>query len=186
MVTLVDLWLPILVSAAAVFVVSTIVHMVLPYHRGDWKEIPSEAEVMDALRRYSIPPGDYMVPCAGSPSAMNSPAFKEKRTRGPVFTATFIKSGPVSMGPQLAQWFIFCLVVSIFSAYVVGRAAGPGTEYLVVFRFSGTTAFIAYAVAQWGDTIWYRRSVMTTIKHTFDGLLYGCVTAAVFGALWPE
>ena len=186
MVALVDLWLPILVSAAAVFVVSSIVHMVLPYHRTDWKEIPSEAEVMDALRRFSIPPGDYMVPRAGSPSAINSPAFKEKRTRGPVFTATFTRSGPPAMGAQLVKWFLFCAVVSVFSAYVVGRAAGPGTEYLVVFRFSGTTAFIAYTVSHWADTIWYGRSVTTTIKNTFDGLVYGCVTAAVFGALWPE
>jgi len=69
---------------------------------------------------------------------------------------------------------------------VTGRAAGPGTEYLVIFRFAGTTAFIAYSVAQWSDTIWFRRSWSRTVKNTLDGLMYGLLTAGVFGWLWPD
>ena len=186
MVPILDLWLPIVVSAVFVFVASSIIHMVLGYHRSDFKQLPSESEVMDALRRFSIPPGEYVVPHPGGPQGLKSPAYKEKLVRGPVFFATVMKSGPLTMGSQLAQWFLFCVVVGVLSAYVAGRAAGPGTEYLVIFRFAGTTAFIAYAVAQWSDTIWYKRSWVTTAKNTFDGLMYSLLTGGAFGWLWPE
>jgi len=186
MVPILDLWLPILVSAALIFVVSAIVHMMLPYHKNDFRQMPSEGEVMEALRKFGIPPGDYVVPFAGSHDGIKSPAYKEKLVRGPVLTATVMKSGPITMGPQLMQWFVFCVVVSVLAAYVTGRAAGPGTEYLVIFRFAGTTAFIAYSAAQWSDTIWFKRSWSRTVKNTVDGLMYGLLTAGVFGWLWPE
>jgi hypothetical protein len=186
MVPILDLWQPILVSAVVVFIASSIAHMVLPYHRTDFKQMPSESEVMEGLRKFGIPPGDYMVPHPGGPQGMKSPAYQEKLVRGPVLSATVMKSGPLTLGSQLTQWFMFCLVVGVLAAYVTGRAAGPGTEYLVIFRFSGTTAFIAYSVAQWSDTIWFKRSWMTTIKNTFDGLVYAMLTAGIFGWLWPE
>ena len=40
MVPLVDLWLPILLSAVLVFVASSILHMVIPIHRGDFGKLP--------------------------------------------------------------------------------------------------------------------------------------------------
>src|SRR5262249_36946718 len=61
------LWLPILVAAVIVFVLSAIVHMMLPYHKSDFSKLPSEDAAMDALRPFNIPPGDYMVPCATGP-----------------------------------------------------------------------------------------------------------------------
>ena len=67
MVAVISLWLPILVAAAIVFVVSSIIHMVLPYHRSDFAKVPSEDEVMESLRNYDLKPGDYVIPCAGSP-----------------------------------------------------------------------------------------------------------------------
>ncbi len=38
MVSLMSLWIPILVSAVIVFVLSSIIHMVLPYHRTDLRK----------------------------------------------------------------------------------------------------------------------------------------------------
>ena len=61
MVSVMSLWLPIVVSAVLVFVVSSIIHMVLRYHRGDWRAMPNEDGVMEAVRRFGIPPGDYLV-----------------------------------------------------------------------------------------------------------------------------
>jgi hypothetical protein len=72
------------------------------------------------------------------------------------------------------------------AAYITGRTLGPGANYLDVFRFAGTTAFIAYAVAQWSDSIWYHRAWSTTLKNTFDGFVYALLTAGMFGWLWPE
>ena len=68
MVPLTSLWAPIVLAAVVVFLVSSIIHMVLPYHRTDFGCLPAEDDVMDALRRFKIPPGDYLVPCAGTPS----------------------------------------------------------------------------------------------------------------------
>ena len=186
MVPLTALWLPIVVAAAIVFVASSILHMVLPIHRSDYKRLPAEDDVMAALRRFKIPPGDYLVPCAGSPKAMNDPAFIDKMVKGPVMFATVMPSGRPAMAAQLAQWFVYCLVVGVFAAYIAGRALGPDAQYLAVFRFAGATAFLGYSLALWQNTIWYKRNWVVTLKSTVDGLLYGLLTAGTFGWLWPR
>jgi len=62
MVSIVSLWLPILLSAVAVFLVSSVIHMVFQYHKNDFVKLPSEDEVMDDLRKANIPPGEYHFP----------------------------------------------------------------------------------------------------------------------------
>jgi len=74
----------------------------------------------------------------------------------------------------------------VLVAYITGRALPEGAPYLEVFRFAGATAFIAYAVALWQDSIWYKRKWSTTVKNSLDGLLYGMFTAGIFGWLWPK
>jgi hypothetical protein len=185
MVPIVSLWLPILLSAVFVFIASSIIHMLLPVHAGDYRKLPSEDAVMDSLRKFNIPPGDYLVPRAGSMKELGDPAFVEKMTRGPVAMMTVMPSGRPSMGPQLAGWFVYCVGVSVFAAYIAGRALGPDAHYLAVFRFAGATAFIGYSLALWQNTIWYKRSWVSTLKSNVDGLVYGLLTAGTFGWLWP-
>lgn len=186
MTPITSLLLPILLSAVAVFVVSSLIHMVLRYHRNDFRAVPNEDATMNALRPLNIPPGEYVVPYAGDPSRMKDPEFLAKWERGPVALFTIFPTGKISMGPQLVKWFLYSVVVSYIAAYIGGRALGPGADYLDVFRFVGSTAFNCYAVALWQQSIWYRRAWSTTLKNTFDGLLYGLVTAGVFGWLWPN
>ena len=186
MVPVMSLWVPILLSAVIVFVASSVIHMLLPIHKSDFRKLPDEDGVMDALRKAGVGPGDYMFPHAGSMADLKSPAFTEKRTRGPVASMTVMESGPVSMGPSLAQWFLYCVVVGVFAAYVAGRALEPGAHYLRVFRFAGVTAFVGYSLALWQNTIWYKRAWTTTLKSNVDGLVYGLLTAGTFGWLWPK
>jgi hypothetical protein len=186
MLSLLSLWLPILISAVVVFVASSVVHMVLKYHANDFHAVPAEHEVMEALRRFGIPPGEYMMPRAGSMADMKSPAFQEKLARGPVALLTVIKNGPFEMGPRLLHWFIYCLFMSVFAAYITNLAVGPGTEYRVVFRIASCAAFMCYGLALWQNTIWYNRSWVTTLKSTIDALIYGFLTGGVFGWLWPS
>ena len=47
---LADLWLPIVLSAVLVFVVSSILHMVIPIHKGDYKKLPGEDQVLESMR----------------------------------------------------------------------------------------------------------------------------------------
>ena len=62
MTSLSALAIPILLSAVLVFVASSIIHMLLPWHHNDYPKLPNEDGVRDALRPLAIPPGDYMVP----------------------------------------------------------------------------------------------------------------------------
>jgi hypothetical protein len=181
-----SLWLPILVSAVFVFIASSIIHMVLGYHRADYNKVPAEDQFMDAVRGFNLAAKDYIVPCPEGAGAMKDPAFLEKAKRGPRLMMTVFPQGPMGMGAQLAQWFVYCIVVSIFAGYVAGRAVGTGGEYLQVFRFAGVTAFISYSMALWQSVIWYRRSIGTTLRTTFDGLIYALLTAGAFGWLWPR
>ncbi|MBI1796957.1 MAG: hypothetical protein HY076_05845 [Candidatus Eisenbacteria bacterium] len=186
MVQLHLLWLPMLLSAVFVFVASSIIHMMLGYHAADYRHVPAEDDVMEALRKFNIPPGDYMVPRPESMKAMKDPAFMEKFKKGPRFMMTLFPPSDGGFAMQLVQWFIYSLVVSLIAAYVTGRALGPGAPYLKVFRFAGTTAFCCYAVGLWQDSIWYRRNWGTTLRYTFDGLVYAGLTAGTFGWLWPK
>jgi hypothetical protein len=180
------LWLPILVSAAIVFVTSSIIHMASPWHKSDYPKMPREDEAMDALRPLAIPPGDYMVPRVTSRAEMTSPEFAEKLRRGPVMIVTMLPNGSFSMGRNLSLWFVYLLVVGVFAAYVAGRVLPAGAEYMPVFRFVGVTAFLGYAAALWQMWIWYHRSLTITIKATIDGLVYALLTAGTFGWLWPR
>ncbi len=180
------LWLPILLSSVMVFVASSIIHMATPLHKGDYRKVPDEDKLMDALRPMAIPPGDYMVPRPSSMKDMKSPEFAEKMKKGPVMMLTVFPSGKPGMGRNLALWFLYTIVVGIFAAYVAGRALPPGAHYLRVFRFAGTAAFLSYSVALWQLSIWYRRAWSTTIKMTVDGLIYALLTAGTFGWLWPR
>lgn len=186
MTGLTALLLPILLSAVLVFIVSSIIHMVTPWHKNEYPKLPNEDQVRNALRPLALPPGDYMVPRASSPQEMRSPEFMEKTKQGPNLILTVLPTGPFSMTKNLIMWFVYSLVVGVFAGYVAGRALPYGTAYLQVFRFAGVAAFLGYAVALWQMSIWYQRSWITTIKATVDGLLYALLTAGVFGWLWPH
>jgi hypothetical protein len=180
------LWMPILLSAVIVFVASSAIHMMLPWHKSDYAKMPNEDKVMEALRPLAIPPGDYMVPRPASMQDMKSKEFLDRVSKGPVMIVTMMPNGMMGMGKSLAGWFLYSVVISFFAAYVTGRALHPGSDYLHVFRFVGVTAFLGYSGALWQMTIWYHRSVSTTFKSTVDGLIYALLTAGTFGWLWPR
>ena len=180
------LWLPILISAVVVFFVSSLIHMVTPWHKSDYGSLPNEQSLRDAMRPLAIPPGDYHFPRPSSMADMKSPEFQQKMTEGPVAMMTVLPNGSAGMGRALGLWFVHLVIVGVFAAYITGRALPPGANYLHVFRFAGCTAFIAYSFAIWPMWIWYRRSLVTTIKSTIDGLIFGLLTAGVFGWLWPR
>ena len=185
MVPVLSLWLPIILSAVAVFLLSSVIHMLFGYHHNDYGTLPDEAGVMDALRPFNLPPGNYAMPHARDTKDMNSPEYKAKYAKGPVGFLTVLRGGSMAMGKELVQWFCYTLVVGIFAAYIAGRALGPGADYLEAFRFAGATAFIGYALALWQNTIWYKINWTTTLKQTFDALIYALFTGGIFGSLWP-
>ena len=186
MVPLAELWLPVILSAVLVFLVSSILHMVFTYHKSDFSQFPSEAQVQDSLRPLAIPPGDYMIPWAQSMEASKSPEFQQKLVQGPVMIATVLPNGPFNMGKNLGQWFGYSLIVSFFAAYLCSRVLPSGTSYLMVFRVAGTVAFAGYSLALMQSSIWGGKKWRTTFLSMIDGLIYALVTGGSFGMLWPD
>jgi len=186
MVQVTSLWLPILVSAAVVFVASSVIHMLLGYHRADYGLLPGEDDVQAALRKFNLPTGDFELPHPQSPKDASSQAFREKLDKGPVVIMTVMANGGPSMARTLALWFLYCVVVGLVVAYLAGLALPAGAAYRPVFRFVSTAAFAGYALGLWQMSIWYNRSWATTIRTSVDGLVYALLTAGTFGWLWPR
>jgi hypothetical protein len=185
MVPLDALWLPILLSAVIVFVASSIMHMLLPYHRSDYQRLPDEDSVLAALRAASLKRGLYVFPFC-THNDMKSPAVIEKYKQGPVGMMTVLPNGPPAMPKFLGLWFGYCLLVGLFVAYLSGRTLAPGTHYLEVFRVAGTAAFLAYGLGHLSNGIWKGQTWSMTIKEVGDGLVFGLLTAGTFGWLWPR
>jgi DNA topoisomerase IA len=185
MVPITELWLPIVLSAVIVFVASSIIHMLLTYHRSDYRQLPDEDKALAALRGFNLKPGLYIFPFC-THKDMKSPAAMERYKQGPVGHMTIIPSGPPNMPKYLVQWFVYCLIIGFFVAYLTGRTLPPGTHYLTVFRVAGTAAFMAYGLGQLSNGIWKGQPWSATIKEVIDGLVYGLLTAGTFGWLWPH
>src|SRR4030095_9075205 len=103
MVPVTSLVIPILVSAVLVFVASSIIHMVLPYHRSDLRAIPKpkETEFLEAVRRLSLSPGDYGAPHPGSSAGMKDPDFIAQMKKGPVVFMKIVPGFPPAVGANL-------------------------------------------------------------------------------------
>ncbi|HVZ39668.1 MAG TPA: hypothetical protein VHI13_10360 [Candidatus Kapabacteria bacterium] len=180
------LWLPILVSAAFVFVTLMIIHMIPGWHQRDMIQLPGEEQVLETLRRMNVQPGEYRFPYGNTTKEMEAPAFVEKMKRGPVGTMTIRPNGELPFGRMLGQWFVYSLFIAVLAACITSRACGPGAPFLEVFRISGAVTFCCYAVAHWQNWIWWGRSTRVTLTHSVDGLMYAVVTGVAFGWLWPR
>jgi len=182
---LASLWLPIVLSAVIIFIASSIMHTVLTYHRSDYHQLPDEDRLLATLRSANLKRGTYVLPYC-LPKDMKTPAAQEKYKQGPVGFLTVMPSGLPAMPKFLAKWFIYCLVVGFFTAYVAAHTVAPGAHYLAVFRVVGTVAFMAYGLGEPINAIWRGQTCSATIKAVVDGLIYGLLTAGTFGWLWPR
>ena len=58
MTALAALWLPILLSAVFIFIVSSVIHMAPLWHKSDFAALPDQEKAIIALRALAIPSGD--------------------------------------------------------------------------------------------------------------------------------
>ena len=179
-----DLWVAIVVSSVLVFIASSILHMVIPLHKKDYQKMPGEEKVMQLMGSEGLKPGTYMFPCAASMKDAGTPEMLMKFEAGPVGFLTVIPSGAPSMGKNLLQWFLYSLLIGVIAAYLASRTLPPEAAYLQVFRFVGTIAIVGYALGHFHDSIWKGQSWVVTAKFIFGGIIYGLITAGVFGWLW--
>ncbi len=185
MVQLVDLWMPILVSAAAVFVASSIIWMATPLHKHDYKD-PGDKErsILDMLRGAALAPGAYYVPWCGGTSHKD-PEVQAKMNAGPWAMLTVMPGKP-NMGKMLGAWMIHLLIVGVFVAYLASHSLDRGSAYLEVFRITGTGALLAYAGYALPMAIWHGMPWKQLPGRVLDGIIYALITAGIFGAMWPK
>ena len=185
MIDVTVLWLPVLVSAVLVFLASSVIHMATPWHKGDYRKLGNEDGVMQALRPFDIAPGDYMVPRPSGMDEMKSPAFLEKVEKGPKVIMTVLPSGPMTMTRNLAAWFAYLVAVAAIVGGLAAIVFRRGADGHDVFHVTLIASFLGYAAALWQMTVWYNRSVGTTLKSTIDGLIYAAITAGTYAYFWP-
>lgn len=174
------LWLPIVVSAVFVWIMSFFTHMVFPHHRKDWSPLPDEEKIMSAVT--GLPPGNYMFPFCDH-SNMNSPEMVEKRKKGPIGILT-VYDGEINMGKNLILTLLSYVLAGIFVAYVGWHSLATTDPYLTKFRICGAVALASYALGWIGFVIWYKN--IKFWSNLFDAILYALITAGVFGWLWPK
>jgi hypothetical protein len=185
MVSIMQLWLPILLSTVFVFFASAILNMVLRFwHAPDYHGFSNEDEVGAAIRKGNAGPGMYMLPYC-TPDAMKKPETQEKFKTGPVGMVALRQPGSMSMGASLGQWFVFCLLVAFFCAGLAAHALSAGAGSKLVFHTAGLAALLGYAFGPIPNAIWWGHPWSVTIKHVIDGLIYAVITGATFAWLWP-
>lgn len=183
MTAVLDLWLPILVSAVVVFIASSLAWMVLPHHKPDIQFLEKEDAFVGALKDQGIKPGCYMFPgCDGA--AMKTEEGKARFAAGPWGTLT-LRDTPPNFGRNLGAVFVFYLVVGVFVAYLGRFALGPGAEFGKVFQITSTAAIASYCLGAIPGGIFFGRSFRAMAMDVLDGLVYGALTGLVFAWMWP-
>ena len=180
-----SLVVPVLASAVAVFVLSSIMWMVLPHHRNDYRKIGNEDAVLDHVRAQGAGPGMYMAPhCGHSKADRENPEIRAKLDRGPI--VMLLVMAPGNMVKFLALWLVHLLLVSFVTAYVLRHALAPGAAFVEVLRIGTTAAFMTHVLGSVPNSIWGGRPWDHTLKSMADGLVYSLATGAIFAAFWPD
>lgn len=189
MAFLAQLWLPIVVSAVLVFVVSAVTHMFIPARQTEWGHLPKEGDLQEALR--GARPGLYGFPMPASPDQRNKPAAMQRWAEGPSGWLALVPAGPIDMGRNLGLSLLMNLFVSFVAAYVATLTLGSVPLSMVphervVFRVVSSIGFLAYAVGSIYEAIWFWRPWKSLAYTAVDALLYGLVMGGTFGWLWPR
>src|SRR4030095_7263547 len=149
-----SLWIPVVVSAVVVFMGSSILHMMLKYHKADYSALPGEDSVRQALDKAGGSPGLYMTPHCADMKQMKEPAFMEKFEKGPVAVITILPKGAPNLGKHLALWFGFSLLVCLVASDIARHPLQPGANGMLVMQITGTVAFAGYSLSHVSDSIW--------------------------------
>jgi hypothetical protein len=201
---LAHLWLPILVSGVAVWIVSALCWMAIGHHNKDTAGIPNEQDFTDTIRRLNLKPGNYGFPdfqkCKSLPKEEKAKFFKDWDKNPSGLLRVW---APANMGVNMFMTFLFYLVTSVVLAYLGwivlphgGSVAtttadthismGLGSSFSHVFRVISTAAVLAYCFASFPNDLWFQKSRRAMLMNLIDGVVFALITGAVFAWLWPK
>jgi hypothetical protein len=178
-----QLWLPILVSAAAVWIASAMAWMALPHHTADHRGLPDEKAFADALAKLNIALGNYGFPHCADRKQMKDADFCKRWEQGP--RGLLSLWGPMNMGRNMVLTLFVYLVVSFVIAYLGSVVLPRGSSFAHVFRVLGTAGILSYAFAFIPNNIWFGVYGRTIVMNVLDGIAYGLITGLIFAWLWP-
>ena len=183
---LLALWLPILLSAVVVFVISCLVHMVFKWHNSEYHGFTNEDAVRAAIRAGNAAPGQYVLPYCKDMKEMGGEAMGKKYSEGPVGFVTLAANGPMNMGRSLGLWFLYSLFVAMVAAFLASQLFGLDHGHArAAGKLVGAVSFIAYGFGKIADSIWMGHPCSSTCKYLLDAALYGLGSGCVFCWLWP-
>jgi hypothetical protein len=177
---LAGLWLPVVLSAVALFFASFLSWMVVRLHKNDWSKLPDEDAFRNTVRPLALRPGNYMFPYAGGGEEMQSAAFQQKLQEGPNGMMTIFSN--VGMGAKLGMTFLYFLIVSFCLAYLGTMGVPPGTRFLDVFRFFATAGILTFLSAMVPHRIWFDCRIT---GHVIESVAYALIVGVLFAAFWP-
>ncbi|GJM18431.1 MAG: hypothetical protein DHS20C14_06440 [Phycisphaeraceae bacterium] len=184
-VELLDLWLPIVLGAVIVFIAGSLAWMALPHHKADIKPLPDEDAYKDAIKGLNIPAGLYMYPHCHTPTGEKHADAAERYKTGPWGLIT-VSAGMPNFVRNLAINFIECLAISFVVAYLCTIALPPTDDYMRVFRFAGTAAFLGFALGSFSNDAFLGKPSRFQVTCLIDAAVYALLVAGVFAWLWPE
>ena len=186
MITIAQLWMPILVTAVLIFIASSLIHMVFKWHNSDYRMLGNEDEVRAAIRAASAAPGQYVIPHCADMKDMAGETMQQKYREGPVALLTLKANGAPDMGKALGAWFLFCIAVAALAgclaagAFPAGKMQAHDAGQLV-----GVASFLAYFGGSVQMAIWMGKPWIAVSKDLLDSLIFGTISAVVFMWLWP-
>ncbi len=183
---LLALWLPILLSAVFVFVVSSLIHMVFKWHAPEYRGLTNEDAVRDTIRAGAPTPGMYVLPYCCEMKEMGGEAMGKKYAEGPVGYLTLAPNGRPNIGASLGQWFVLSLVIAAIGAFLATQLFGLDHHRArAAAKLIGAVSFLAYGFGSLADSIWMGKAWISTAKYLLDSALYSAASALVFYWLWP-
>lgn len=185
---LTHLWLPIAASAAAVWIASFLAWMLIGHHKRDWRELPDESAFLGAIKQLGIPAGNYGFPefrrCEGLTKEQKKVKWEQMQKEPMGLLRVW---GPISMGRNMVLTLLVYAAASTLIAYL-GWNALPhhGAAFAQVMQVLGTAGVLAYCFASLPNDIWFQKSGREVLMNLIDGVVFGLITGAVFGWLWPK
>jgi hypothetical protein len=180
-----SIWLPVLVAAIAVFLASSLVHMLFKWHNSSYRPLANEDEVAAAIRAGNATPGMYVLPYCADMKKMREEAMLQKYRQGPIGFITLMPPRAPSMGKPLALWFGYNLLVACVGGCLAWSYVGPGGSHHAAAHAAAVVALMAYGGGPIQEGIWWGRPWGSVFKNLLDALIYAFVTALAFAWLWP-
>jgi hypothetical protein len=185
-VSIMQLWLPILLSGIFCWFASALIHMIIKYHNADYKKLSNEEQVADAIRDGNTAAGFYHMPHCTDMKEMQNEAMQEKFKKGPIAMISVFENGLPPMGKLLSQQFIYFLVACVLIAYVATLSLMASADFMIVFRLVMVISFLTFGYGLIPYSIWFGHPWAISIRYLIDAIIYGAVVAATFAWLWPS